>query len=455
MKRVLWTIVFFLLPTCADACSCLSAPICSAYWASPVIFRGKVIERTLLTLAPQSVKNLDGSAATIIDPGKYRIRFAVAEMFRGKSEQEIIVYTNQQTSACGFPFEDGKEYVVFAYAGAESAELSTSECSHTHEVTDASADEDLRWMRGLSKAPAGANIFGTIIIPGEGNEKHDAHVQLRGAVNRDLVPSANGAYAATGLPPGAYTLSATVPAGFVTDGPQSVSVVDKGCAQVDWPVQFNGHIAGQVMDVAGTAIADLPMELSRRDADSAIGYSLVSLVTTDAHGHYEFAPVAPGDYYVAANSLGPSGTRPYPLVYYPDAESREAAAAVHLVASASLDNIGISLPKAWTPVIVHTRVMLSNGLPAINAAVDARDLAALWSAEPFSAETGDTGIAELTVYAGRTYYLTAVVNGGTQQRCGGPFKFVAQAGMTLPTITITHNWGNCLAQLNPGFAPPQ
>jgi Carboxypeptidase regulatory-like domain len=451
MKCILWAVILLLLPTCAEACSCIGpTPICSAYWTSPVIFRGKVIEQTLLRPAPQPVKNPDGSTDTIIGPGKYRIRFAVAETFRGKSEREIIVYTNEQSSACGFPFEDGKEYVVFTYADRESSELSTSHCSHTHEVTD----DDLRWMRGLSKAPAGASIFGTITIPGEGNERQDANVRLRGAVNRDLVPSANGAYAATGLPPGAYTLSATVPAGFVTDGPRSVTVADKGCAQVDWRVQFNGHIGGQVMDVAGTAIADLPVELSRQDANSAIGYSTVSLVTTDAHGRYEFAPVAPGDYYVAANSLGPSRTRPYPRVYYPDAESREAAAAVHLEASASLDNIGISLPKAWTPVTVHTRVVMPNGMPAANAEVEARDLAALWSVEPSSAETGDTGTAELTVYAGRTYYLTGLVN-GTQQRCGGPLKFTAQAGMTLPAITIIHNWGNCLAQLNPGFTPPR
>jgi hypothetical protein len=453
MKRILWAIVLLLLPACAEACSCISPkPICSAYWTSPVIFRGKVIEQTLVRPAPEPVKNPDGSTDTILSPGKYRIRFAVAEMLRGKSEQEIIVFTNEQSSACGFPFEDGKEYLVFTYASAESPELSTSRCSHTHEVKDASADDDLRWMRGLSKAPAGASIFGTIAIPGEGNEKQDASVQLRGATNRDLVPGASGAYAATGLPPGAYTLSATVPAGFVTDGPRNVTVADKGCAQVDWEVQFNGRIAGHVMDVAGTAVVDLPMELSRQDANSAIGYSMVSLVTTDAHGRYEFAPVPPGDYYVAANPLGPSRTRPYPRVYYPDTELREAAAVVHLEASASLDNIGISLPKAWTPVIVHTRVVMPGGMPAVNAEVEARDLAALWSVEPSSAETGDTGSAELTVYAGRTYYLTGLVN-GTQQRCGGPLKFTAQAGMTLPAITILHNWGNCLAQLNPGFTP--
>jgi hypothetical protein len=61
----------------------------------------------------------------------------------------------------------------------------------------------------------------------------------------------------------------------------------------------------------------------------------------------------------------------------------------------------------------------------------------------------------LSLYEGRTYYLVATISGGTQQRCGGPLKFVAKDGVTLGTITIEHNWGNCLAQLGPEFQAPR
>lgn len=65
------------------------------------------------------------------------------------------------------------------------------------------------------------------------------------------------------------------------------------------------------------------------------------------------------------------------------------------------------------------------------------------------------GRATLKVYEDRTYYLTAVINGETQERCAGPLKFTAKEGMNLATMRIEHNWGNCLAQLNPDFVPPR
>ena len=135
--------------------------------------------------------------------------------------------------------------------------------------------------------------------------------------------------------------------------------------------------------------------------------------------------------------------------------SAQSATAVHLEASAALEHIDITLPNAWKPVLVHTRVAMQDGSSATHAEVGARDTSALWSGEPATAVTDADGRAELTVYEGRTYYLTALINGGTQQRCAGPLKFTAKDGMTLETVRIEHNWGNCLAQLNPNFTPPR
>jgi hypothetical protein len=182
---------------------------------------------------------------------------------------------------------------------------------------------------------------------------------------------------------------------------------------------------------------------------------MVDIVHTDTEGRYDFARAAPGEYIVAANMLGPSPTRPYPRVYFPHSETLEGATEVKLGASAALEDVDIILPKAWKPVVVHTRVALQDGSSAVHADVHARDASALWSGEPAMAVTDVDGRAELTVYEGRTYYLTALINGGTQQHCAGPLKFTAKGGMNLETIRIEHNWGNCLAQLNPKFTPPR
>jgi hypothetical protein len=67
------------------------------------------------------------------------------------------------------------------------------------------------------------------------------------------------------------------------------------------------------------------------------------------------------------------------------------------------------------------------------------------------ADADAEGRATLSVYQGRAYYLVATISGGTQQRCAGPLKFAGKDGVTVDTITIAHNWGNCLAQPNPDF----
>jgi hypothetical protein len=113
------------------------------------------------------------------------------------------------------------------------------------------------------------------------------------------------------------------------------------------------------------------------------------------------------------------------------------------------------LPNAWNKVTVLASVLLPDGSAVAGADVEARDTDYLWSGEPATATTTVDGRATLSVYEGRTYYLTATVSGGTQQRCAGPLKFTAQEGLALEPIRIEQNWGNCLAQLNPDFQPPR
>jgi hypothetical protein len=131
-----------------------------------------------------------------------------------------------------------------------------------------------------------------------------------------------------------------------------------------------------------------------------------------------------------------------------------AAATIHLQASGMADNINVTFANAWRVVTVHARVLLADGSPAVGANVNAYDANYLSSGEPSRADADAEGRATLSVYQGRTYYLVATISGGTQQRCAGPLKFAGEDGVTVGTITIAHNWENCLAQLNPDFQVP-
>ena len=428
----------------AFACSCLPRPpVCSAFWDSPVVFRGSVRE-----IKPQDP--IPGNPNFV--PTRLQVRFHVDEMFRGAPREDVIVYTSAQGSACGFPFVQGSEYVVYTFEDKRSGELSTSHCSRTHSYRG-EQDQDAAWIRGIQNASAGATIFGTLRLP-TGASHAQCHVELRGAQNRDLAVDQKGAYSASNLPSGDYKVSAIVPPGFATDDGRSVSVVDKGCAEVDWQVSYSGVIQGQLTDAAGTPIPRMVMELERPYPDSATGYAMVMIAETDAEGRYSFSRLAPGEYIVLANSLGPSPKRPYPRMFFPHAENEQTANPVHLAASATMDHIDIVLPTAWKSVTVHTKVVQQDGTPAANVSVRGAFAGMTWAVEPATAMTDAQGEADLTVYADQSYYLTATT-GNLPQRCAGPLAFTAKANMKLETITIEHNWGNCLAQLNPNFTPPR
>ena len=456
MLRVLVVVAFLLVPASSHACSCLGPrPVCSAYWQSQIIFRGRVAEQTLISSTDETIENLDGTYRTVHGPGYLRVRFSVLEMFRGESQsQEIDILTSEQSSACGFPFETGAEYLVFSDTNEKTNELWTSVCSHTHELQP--GVEDLTWMRALATTPKAATIYGTVFTNTDSTGTDlAATIHLSGTENHNAVPDQTGKYSFPNLPAGEYTVSASLPTGLTAEANQTVAVVEKSCAQIDWHVRYDGHIRGIVSDADGRPLPDIFMVLQRRDPKSATGFWDIDLKHTGSDGRYDFAPVPPGNYLVSANYLGPSPTRPYPRIYYSDAASDSAASVIHLTASGTADHIDVVLPNAWKTVTVHARVLLPDGLPAIGADVNAYDVNYLNSGEPSRADVDANGRATLSVYEGRTYYLVAIISGGTQQRCAGPLRFEAKEELLVGTITIVHNWGNCLAQLNPEFQAPQ
>jgi MYXO-CTERM domain-containing protein len=71
-------------------------------------------------------------------PGK-RITFALVRTWKTLEDQEqVTLRTNESSASCGYDFESGKSYLV--YAGGEPGALSASACSRTRPMSDASED---------------------------------------------------------------------------------------------------------------------------------------------------------------------------------------------------------------------------------------------------------------------------------------------------------------------------
>ena len=287
----------------ARACRCFGpGPVCEIALGEATIFRGTVVD---VTLEPNpstlNMRKADGTPMQVRGNGRYRVRFAVQEMFSGAPAQERTVYTAESSSACGFAFEAGAEYVVFTYVAKDSppfaekaGEIWVDKCSRTEKLVTGheQLNESVAWMRSRAGAAAGSEVFGQVRLPRGGAEETVAtRLLLDGPVRREMVSDKSGAYSAKGLPAGDYTLSAIVPAGFTTTAPRMFTLGEKGCVASDWYVKYQGRVSGRVLDVDGRPVADLLMHLNVAGAERNAGQLRA---VTGADGSYTFEEVSPG-----------------------------------------------------------------------------------------------------------------------------------------------------------------
>ena len=111
---------FVMSPTSTHACSCAppGTPL-EALAESELVFRG-----TVTSIGPAD------------EPGVLRVDFDVATVWKGQRTETMSLTTQQDTAACGYPFEERVEYVVYSWNGVDVAR-----CSRTAPVEF--ADEDL------------------------------------------------------------------------------------------------------------------------------------------------------------------------------------------------------------------------------------------------------------------------------------------------------------------------
>jgi hypothetical protein len=112
-------IFLFLSAEKSFACSCMFTPdplkkqIQNAFFESDAVFSGKVVE----------VKDSPD------DKYRFIVKLKAAKFWKGTAAQEITITTEKDGAMCGFNFETGKNYLVYAYGKKD--ELLTNNCSRT------------------------------------------------------------------------------------------------------------------------------------------------------------------------------------------------------------------------------------------------------------------------------------------------------------------------------------
>ena len=233
---------FTLWPKVATACSCARASLpCEEAGRADEIFVGHVV-------------SIESSGI-----GGFVAQLAVVEAFRGLQLWQVTLPVGGG-GGCGYAFEMGESYLVYANRRPDG-NLSTSICNRTRRL--AQADEDLAYLRSLSKVVPGTlgRIAGTVQLyepwlakPGEPKPVPRVAVTATGA-GRTFTGKANdrGEFALTGLPLGKYEVTAQPSRGFGIA--RTVDLHDpRGCGTTLLLVR-DGLVSGRVGDSGGPASA--------------------------------------------------------------------------------------------------------------------------------------------------------------------------------------------------------
>lgn len=382
------------------ACSCVEPkpPACEETWRAAAVFTGTVTQM-------ETVKDEQENALL-------KVRLAVNERFVNLSSdiKEIDIFTAPSGPACGFYFERGHSYLVYADRMPNGA-LRSSHCTRTTAMENAAAD--LEYLRSLPTRKPVGEITGVAFdsqiprrdggtklrwstLPGVGITIHSE--QLQKATTTD----SNGRFVFSELPPDSYKVGAAS-SGYWAGSPVNVLVPSKGCADVPINLNVDRAITGRLLDQFGRTVPNVTVELV---GPREFGYIESK---SDAAGRYEFRRLMTGEYYLGV-SLGsqPLPDHPYQPWYYPGVPDFAKALPLLLGQGPKVLTVDLPLPEPQHAVTVRGLVQWPDGRPAASVDVFPEDPDFPQQLEMIRFTTDENGTFEARLFDQTTYKLYAM-----------------------------------------------
>jgi hypothetical protein len=337
-------------------------------------------------------------------------------------QKEIEILTGQGSGDCGYAFQIGVDYVVYAYKNAEGR-LETNICSRTR--TLAQATEDMEYFRAMSKAPETGQIRVRTHLPDLPGKPGILIIAEREGSRYPALTNASGEALFTDLSPGEYTIHAQSD-GDLPDDPK-VRLHAKGC--LDVTLFRTLRITGRVTTRSGQPAARVEVQY-RSIQDNPAGGTM-----TDSGGRYELRIVRTGQYYLGIN-LNHTATRetPYPRWFYPGTEDPAFATTIDFSGRPEVRTYDFILPDRQPERAIEGIVLETDGQPAPRAWLTAFDAARTPVAQAFADQNGRFA---LQVFVGTPYRLHAVWPGRTPDEATSIVPLDIQPGSNPLSLRLT------------------
>jgi hypothetical protein len=428
-----------------------SGPPCQSFWNTDVVFSGRVTE---IGTAPDRPVFKDDGKLIAAFPMR-AVRFAVDESFRGTVEKSLEVETGMGGGDCGFQFESGQNYLVYAYRNKETGKLGTGICTRTQVLSKAA--EDLEYFRGLKEAKAGGTVYGKIVkrLNRKSSDEYQPNpplanilLTLTGNNNRyEVSTDENGEYRLSNLIAGEYALRLKVPErmwGFEKE--EKIKIPDKGCVVTFHALETKTFLSGKILDENAAPAAKIKINLipveqinERYQKDALFEY-------TDEEGRFTFKSIPAGTYYLGArlDRLGNTDF-PYPRTFYPGTTDLKNAVSVTIGEGQIIENFDFALPKKLTTRTINGVVLLPDGKPAVKASVCLEEVEySEGSICGGGIGTDEKGRFSFTTLNGLRYLIRSHINATNgNQRHAEPVEIAARGDVTNVKMVITEAGGSC------------
>jgi hypothetical protein len=440
--------LLLLSASTANACSCLdSGPPCQAFGQASAVFSGRVTEITSIRDDNNPHRGLS----------QRLVRFAIIQSYRGISGTAAQTITGSGGGDCGYPFKMGESYLVYAYQNSEAKKLYAGICSRTRPLSQAS--EDLKYMRSLSNSAAGATIYGVVSkrrrvngdVPYEpAGPVAGVHITVEGNGGRVAsLTNDKGEFQVTGLPEGAYNVLPTVPEGlWLSDGERKVELKDRGCALVNFNLESDTSLSGQVLEENGGPAAKITVDLVFRNQINERFQRDHLSAYADEEGRFEFRSIPPGEYLLGVRlSRLAQPTFSYPRTFYPGTGKLTQTQPITISEGQSLKGYNIQLPQKLTPRTFGGVVVWPDGSPVPNAILCFEEVEYAEGSLCFGgdAKVDEDGRFSFTGFEGLRYLVRAHVNVGNAagQRHAEPVEVPANGNITDLKLVLTEPNGSC------------
>ncbi|HEX6126535.1 MAG TPA: hypothetical protein VFZ23_14270 [Pyrinomonadaceae bacterium] len=398
--------IVFCLATAAAAfaCSCREKqPVCAAYGDAKAVFVGKVVD------GERGERMSDMFKAGTKDQ---TFKFAVSRAVLGVQAGEAVdVHTGFGFGDCGFPFEKGEEYIVYAYE--HEGQLTTSVCTRTALIS--SGVGDLSELQQVLQN-SGATVSGAVTRYEQSSLLGEPRLPYANRVIRlirsgdskifETRTDATGKYIFAKLPEGLYLLDNKLETGWSFDfyHEKEFRLNAHGCAIKNLSIENDMRAKVTVLDPDGRPVTNRWVEF----VPVGIAWSTNSLPdefgVTNPQGQLYTFDIPPGRYTVSVNFFhAPEKAAPFPAVFAPGVLDRTAAQVIEIKPGSQIPDLYIRIPRRLEAAAVSGTVFWPDGTPAAGVSVGLTDVVANNICVSGCVQTDANGKFQVDGYAGREY----------------------------------------------------